>query len=101
MFWCFVGQQDSHMANTEEILQSFTNSENNPPALTNVPGYEAPQPNTFDPGEFSDLHIDPLYETARESEVPRHDVEENFKWEVNHLHNFFRRLYADEHHQLR
>lgn len=82
-------------------MQSFMNTENNPPTSINVPDFEAPLTNGFDPEEFSGLHIDPLYETARESEVPRHDVEENFRWEVNHLHNFFRRLYANDHDQLR
>lgn len=48
-----------------------------------------------------ELELNPLYEAARDSEIPRHDVEENFRWEVDHLYNFFKRLYAGEHEQLR
>lgn len=48
-----------------------------------------------------ELELNPLYEAARESEVPRQDVEENFKWEVDHLYTFLKRLYSGEHEELR
>ena len=34
-------------------------------------------------------------------DIKREHVEDNFRWEVRHLFDFFRKLYAQEHDQIR
>ncbi|GMH36388.1 hypothetical protein BSKO_04256 [Bryopsis sp. KO-2023] len=94
------GHQENERASVQFTQPSFINPEHDMSVLDEI---ALPLPTDtlgWDEPNISDLDMNPLFETARDSQVPRQDVEENFRWEINHLYEFFKRLYDGEDHHM-